>query len=735
MFVYPFNPILNHTIMLKTYLRHVLIILSLLSMVVPTSLASKSVPQGLMVEYIRDPEQVTISDPLPEYSWIVPDKAVFQKAYQILVSSSRDKIDQNIGDVWDSNQVRSRQAANIKHGGDSFQPHKTYHWKVRIWDQDNQPSEYSHVQTFKTGDFKETVSTKNRFQIERIAPVSFEQTSEESYFIDFGKDAFGTLELTYKTNESETLTIRLGEKLQDGKIDREPGGTIRFQEVELEVTPDQTHYELELPPDTRNTNEQAVPLPESFGVIMPFRYCEIDNAKQEVSAADVRQKAFFHYFKNDQSHFRCSDSILNQVWDLCKYSIKATSFTGIYIDGDRERIAYEGDAYINQLSHYRVDREYAMAKQTIEYFMDHPTWPTEWLLHTVMMVYQDYYYTGDTELADAYYESLKYKTLLQLTREDGLISSSSEKVTDAYMQKLGFPEGANPIRDVVDWPPGERDGYEMVPINTVVNCFFYHNMVIMAELAEVLNKPEEVDYFNFMAAKVKHSINSKLFDTSRGIYVDGESSSHASLHANMIPLAFDLVPEKYIPSVVDFIKSKGMACSVYGAQYLLEGLYKAGEEQYALDLMRAKHDRSWWNMIKVGSTITMEAWDMKYKPNADWNHAWGAVPANIISRYLWGIQPKTPGFETATIQPQMADLEHSSIVVPTLLGLIKGKYQRENDHLRKYEIAVPANMAAEFSIPSSTEVNITLNGKTVNPTFGSIRLYPGVNRIEIDSHL
>ena len=55
------------------------------------------------------------------------------------------------------------------------------------------------------------------------------------------------------------------------------------------------------------------------------------------------------------SEFTSSDTILNQIWDLCKYTIKATSFAGLYIDGDRERIPYEADAIINQLSHYCVD--------------------------------------------------------------------------------------------------------------------------------------------------------------------------------------------------------------------------------------------------------------------------------------------------------------------------------------------------------------------------------------------
>ncbi|MGI6302878.1 MAG: hypothetical protein ACOX52_17730 [Verrucomicrobiota bacterium] len=90
----------------------------------------------------------------------------------------------------------------------------------------------------------------------------------------------------------------------------------------------------------------------------------------------------------------------------------------------------------------------------------------------------------------------------------------------------------------------------------------------------------------------------------------------------MLPLAFGLVPAEHRESVTAFVKSRGMACSVYAAQFLMEALYQAGEEQYALDLMRSTDERSWWNMLAAGSTVAMEAWAMKYKPNSDWNHAW-----------------------------------------------------------------------------------------------------------------
>lgn len=693
------------------------------------------IPHGLTVEYIRDPEkEVQIVNDRPRYGWIVPDEAVIQKAYQVLVSSSLEASQRNVGDIWDSGQVRGRQSSKIMHDGTPLKADTDYFWKVRIWDQDNRLSNYSEAQRFTTGSFPaETVSTANRFQVERIAPAALEKTSNSSVFVDFGKAAFGTLELDYTAKEKHTLTIRLGEKLDGKKIDRKPGGTIRFQEVKLEVEPGKTSYTVQLKPDARNTNHLAIALPDSFGVIMPFRYCEIDNVKGKLTVDDVRQKAFFYYFDETQSLFSSSDDILNQVWDLCKYSMKATSFCGLYVDGDRERIPYEADAYINQLSHYAVDAEYAIGKQTIEYFMDHPTWPTEWPLHTAMMMYQDYYYTGDTRLIESYYEQVKHKTLIALAREDGLISTQTGKLTEEFLRQIGFsgkPAGPGTLRDIVDWPQRERDGYDMVPINTVVNCFFYHNMVIMAEFARLLDKPADADHFDYMAAKVKQSINTTLFDSDRGIYIDGEGSSHASLHANMMPLAFGLVPEQHIPSVTAFVKSRGMACSVYGAQYLLEALYLVGEDQYALDLMRATDDRSWWNMIRVGSTITLEAWDIKYKPNLDWNHAWGAAPANIIARYLWGIQPVEPGFEVVRIQPQLGDLKNSHIVKPTIKGPIRCTFEVVNPRLDRYTIYLPANVAGQFVLPVSPDRVITLNGESTNPLFDSIRLNPGMNQIE-----
>ena len=67
-----------------------------------------------------------------------------------------------------------------------------------------------------------------------------------------------------------------------------------------------------------------------------------------------------------------------------------------------------------------------------------------------------------------------------------------------------------------------------------------------------------------------------------GLYIDGGGVSHASIHANAIALAFNLMLEERIGKVVDWVESRGMACNVYFSQYLLEALFKTGRDAAAL---------------------------------------------------------------------------------------------------------------------------------------------------------
>jgi hypothetical protein len=692
------------------------------------SCGDQQIPTALMVEFIRDPAGVKIMDLKPEFTWVVPQVVKRQTAYEILVASAKSKILDDSGDIWSSHKVMSQQSSEVEFGGNRLAPNTTYFWKVRVWDESDEPTRFSPIQPFTTGDPAGYATTTNRFQSALIKPEKIVRLSDTHYFVDFGKDAFGTLILEINPHENDTIVVHLGEKLSSAnQIDIKPGGSIRYSRVLLPVEPGKTSYIIELPADKRNTGSAAVHLPDSIGVITPFRYAELENCRVRLKPENVFQKTFNYYFDYGTSAFISSDTILNQIWDLCKYTMKATSFTGIYIDGDRERIPYEADAYINQLGHYYTDREYAMGRTSCEYFIKHPTWPTEWILQTLLMFWNDLMFTGNTESVEAYYNELKHKTLTSIAREDGLISSKN--VTDEIMANIGFSNVKERIRDIVDWPPaqkdtgwklagpnGERDGYNMVEINTMVNTFYYRNLELMSKIAGLLDKNEDSVFYHNEALKVRDTINLKLLDKSLGIYIDGETSAHSSLHANMMPLAFGIVPEEQKKTVIEFIKSRGMACSVYGSQYLLEGLYREGEGDYALSLMTATHDRGWWNMIKTGSTIALEAWDMKYKPNSDWNHAWGAAPANIIPGYMWGIAPVEPGFSRAVIRPQLGSLTHSKMTIPTIRGTISAEFNNKGSS-EEYVISIPANMECDLVLPGR------------NP----MKLNTGINRIKFEN--
>jgi alpha-L-rhamnosidase len=243
----------------------------------------------------------------------------------------------------------------------------------------------------------------------------------------------------------------------------------------------------------------------------------------------------------------------------------------------------------------------------------------------------------------------------------------------------------------------------MRPVNTVVNAFHYQALVRMAQIAEALGKTSDAAAYRQDASRVAKAVNEKLFDAGTGLYVDGEGSTHSSLHANMFPLAFGMVPEARLQKVAEFVRGKGMACSVYGAQYLMEALYAAGLDEHARKLITAPGDRSWRHMVEdVGTTIALEAWDNKYKPNQDWNHAWGAAPANTIPRFLMGIEALEPGFGTIRIRPQPGQLETASMDLPTIRGAVHVDFKNTPDRF-SLNVRIPGNTTARVYLPRLNE--------------------------------
>jgi alpha-L-rhamnosidase len=675
---------------------------------------------GLMTDLLLTPEMAVITNPEPRFSWLIEDnrQGGRQTAWQIMVATTKEKAKNGNPDMWDSGKTMSGSSVSIPYGGKPLEPFTAYWWRVRTWDQDDSPGKWSEIQRFNNGEFDpadlkwpgesrwvrigtdndtlHVLENRHHLRYEEVAPVSVTKNDAGNHFVKFEKAAFGTLKLstgTWMPAAGDSLIIHLGEKSAgNGAVDRVPGGSITYKRVTLPLEPGRSEYLLELPRQYSNYPNSQV-LAEHMPEVAAFRYAEIEGWKGGMDNGQVRQYALLYHFDDDASAFSSTDGNLNLIWDLCKHTLKVTPFLGLYIDGTRERMPYEADAYIQQISHYAVDREFAIQRYTNAFLIYNPSWPTEWHLHIVLMAWADYMATGDERFLREYYQELKKKTLLELAREDGLISSRTGLVTEEFLRSIHY-EGAS-FRDIVDWPQGtpaneepqpgwfasarvegETDRFVFSDINTVVNAFHYRNLVLMEKIASVLGKVEEAVFFRERASLVRDSFNDKLLDRVTGLYRDGEGVDHSSLHANMFPVAFGLAPEENFPRLREFFISKGMACSPYGAPYLFDALYKVGAEEFALELLTSEGTRSWMNMINFGTTITSEAWDIRYKNNMTWNHAWGASPAYIITRHIFGIEPLEPGFGRIQIRPRTGALESARIVSPSIRGSVHVKFER-----------------------------------------------------------
>jgi hypothetical protein len=159
-----------------------------------------------------------------------------------------------------------------------------------------------------------------------------------------------------------------------------------------------------------------------------------------------------------------------------------------------------------------------------------------------------------------------------------------------------------------------------------------------------------------------------------------------------------------------------MVCSVYAAQFLVEALYRAGAGDAALALLTSTGERSWAHMTyDVGSTIALEAWDNRFKPNQDWNHAWGAAPANLIPFWLMGVRPLEPGFGRMLIHPQSGSLTYAELTLPTIRGPVRVRFNQAPGRSFALTTDIPANTCARVVLPrlSGTDTTVLVDGAAV----------------------
>ena len=114
--------------------RNLLILLSLLPLMLMGAKTPKVSVAGLRVENMFYP--LGLDTKTPRFSWIINSqsdvKEVRQTAYQIIVSSSEEKMKAGEGDLWDSGWVESDDQLWIPYGGKPLSSNQHCLWNVRV---------------------------------------------------------------------------------------------------------------------------------------------------------------------------------------------------------------------------------------------------------------------------------------------------------------------------------------------------------------------------------------------------------------------------------------------------------------------------------------------------------------------------------------------------------------------------------------------------------------------------
>lgn len=526
-----------------------------------------------------------------------------------------------------------------------------------------------------------------------IKPANVRKLGPGRWLFDFGQEVVGGIRLSVDGSDGRAIEILLGEEL-------DPEGGVKYNLRCKQVYAERW---------TLRAGPQHL---EHWGY-RAFRWLEA-RCEPDLDLTNAVEAAVLALPWQQEAEFSSSDPDLERVWRMCRYSIEATRLDVYQDTPTRERGPYEGDAIINQLSEYAVQRSYALARYSTHYLLKRPTWPTEYRLQTPILAWRDYLATGDdTALANDYHAMIERQQIAAINAA-GLLEKEPG-------------ESSRVNGDLVDWPKANLDGYVFTRANTVVNTWQYEALVALTNIAGVLGKDTDRERFGRMAERLKDAMNATLLRTD-GSYRDGVGTEHSAQHATAFPLAAGITPAALREQAGKLLASQGMRMSVYGAQFLLGALFNAGQDQAAIALMTSREQFSWLHMMDdLHATIAMEAWDPAIKPNTTFSHAWGTAPANVIPRHVVGMEVIQPGASRIRIAPQPGELTWFKATLPTIRGAVNVSYARQGPAI--LEIALPPNITAELALdklrlPSTARLNIEGDGYAGRST-GVHLLRPG----------
>jgi len=466
-----------------------------------------------------------------------------------------------------------------------------------------------------------------------------------------------------------------------------------------------------------------------------FRYQQltIRGCKTPLRLKSVGLSLVGYDFK-EEGEFSSSDETLNRMWETGKATQKITWQHHIEDCPLREQSQYVGDVRLNIAVGFYNFADTRLARKALLQFAQGQTQdglfqtiaptgsrehylPDYWCLWVIAL--SDYYlYTGDLTLLEEVYPNVKalMKALAGFESSAGLLEG---------MEERGFTI-------FVDHANIDRRGE-----NTALNCFYHGAFRDAARAAAWVGDESMHKAWGAKAARVKAAINGCLWLDAEGLYADcrkdGRLSAHLSCHGNYLAVLSGIADADRSARILSRLREDRTIeapGSGYFNFFMLKALCKAGHRSEALARTRSywgymleRGATTWWEHVPVeGARMPETHWarcDLKNSINGvcphSLCHGYSTAPNYILSAEILGVKPAAPGYQKFVLAPHLENLDWAEGKVPTPLGFIDARIERDKEKPARLRInlTAPPQCTAHVHVPKHVE-ELVLNGKPLS---------------------
>ena len=405
---------------------------------------------------------------------------------------------------------------------------------------------------------------------------------------------------------------------------------------------------------------------------------------------------FVCYPSEEKGYFKCSDEMLNRIYELGKWTVKICR-QSIELDSPvhQENLMCVGDYIVESMVNNHTTGDYSLTRFDVlrraKYYVS-----SEGYAHNENYAYmwfiwlEDYYrYTGDKSIFPEVLEGMEtvLSRFRMMENKSGLIE---------YVGVYGF----------IDWVFIDGHSMGMPPRvlgETVTNELYYKALTVAADVYEILGNKEKHEYYKTKSEKFKKTFNETFYDKEKGIYFDGltgvtpvgdgipenPDNRYYTRYSNTFAVLFDLCDENRKTEIMEWVlRSENLeGVQPYFMHFVFEALTKAGLfEKYGMKLLRR-----WQVLVEDCEKGMHELWLHYEGYGLDYSHGWGATPTYQLPVKLLGLEILEPGFKKIKLEPCLYGLESAIIEMPTPFGNISCKMQEG----KPYELTVPKEIAVE----------------------------------------